>query len=379
MTNPLFGIRSKQVHPTNINAQESAFLTISLYNGVALASEMNEPERISHFISPSLTHLSGLMKFDAFADDLSICGALLTFFRDYAEQCIGILDHQQCGILFTSAASLLKSYSEHHCQNRAIPRISEEIDFEEEQKYNDVLCAIQLLIHLGTKDFIDVFNADTYKSQGLGSENITDVIFFGLQQILPLMSQGLLQFPTLCTHYFSLVGFTVETYPSKMCVLPFDLFKSLLDSLLFGMSHSDNIIAKCSLQGLASLIKEHTKTNALSSQLSVKGDILQECTQRVIQEVVFQPIIWDRLEPVAAALLPLLVSIELSNIATLINTISLQSGSQDRLNVAFEKLIKPELLSKTALNGKEGRMIRTRFKTEFDAFVKDVQSFLVTR
>jgi uncharacterized protein YbbC (DUF1343 family) len=59
--------------------------------------------------------------------------------------------------------------------------------------------------------------------------------------------------------------------------------------------------------------------------------------------------------------------------------ISQQSGSQDRLNAAFEKLIKPELVSKTALNGREGRMIRMKFRTEFDAFVKDVQSFLITR
>ena len=98
--------------------------------------------------------------------------------------------------------------------------MTEELDFEEEQKYNDVLCVIQLLINLGTKDFVDVYNEST-QSQAMGSVDITEVIFFGLQQILPLMSQGLLQFPTLCQHYFSLVGFTVETYPEKMCVLPF--------------------------------------------------------------------------------------------------------------------------------------------------------------
>ena len=370
--------RARQVHPQNINATESACLAISLYGGIALASEMLEPERIPHFITPSLPHLSGILQFSSFADDLSICGALLTFFRDYAEQCIGMLDHQQCKILFVSAAQMLKSYSIHHCKNRAVPKMTEELDFEEEQKYNDVLCVIQLLINLGTKDFVDVYNEST-QSQAMGSEDITEVIFFGLQQILPLMSQGLLQFPTLCQHYFSLVGFTVETYPEKMCVLPFDLFKSLLNSLLFGMCHSDPLIGKSSLEGLASLMKQHAKTNALANQLSVKDDIVEDCTMRLIQEVVFQPIIWDRVEPAAMALLPLLASIELEKIATLVNAISLQSSSRDRLNAAFEKLIKPELVSRTALNGREGRMIRMKFKTEFDAFVKDVQSFLITR
>eukprot|EP00804_Cyclotella_cryptica_P023894 CCRYP_010038-RB/>CCRYP_010038-RB protein AED:0.02 eAED:0.02 QI:286/1/1/1/0.5/0.42/7/2478/1240 len=246
-------LESKQVHSSNINAQESACLAISLYNGIALASEMCEPERIPHFITPSLPHLSGLIKFDSFADDLSICGALLTFFRDYAEQCIGMLNHEQCSVLFTSVASLLKSYSEHHCKNRVIRRKAEDVVFEEEQKYNDVLCAIQLLIHLGTKDFVDVFNAESPSSQGMGSESISDVIFFGLQQILPLVSQGLLQFPTLCTHYFSLVGSTIENYPEKICVLPFDLFKSLLDSLIFGMSNSDPLVCREAARAIGNL------------------------------------------------------------------------------------------------------------------------------
>lgn len=35
---------------------------------------------------------------------------------------------------------------------------------------------------------------------------VTDVVFFGLEKVMPLMTEGLLQFPTLASHYFSLVG-----------------------------------------------------------------------------------------------------------------------------------------------------------------------------
>jgi hypothetical protein len=145
------------------------------------------------------------------------------------------------------------------------------------------------------------------------------------------------------------------------------------------MSHSDPLIAKCSLQGLGSLMNEHVKTNALANQISVKNDLVEDCTRRLIQEVTFQPVIWDRLECACMTLLPLLASMELSKLVALVNTISHQSGSQDRLNAAFEKLIKPELVSKTALDARDGRMMRMRFKTEFEAFVKEVQSFLITR
>eukprot|EP00957_Ditylum_brightwellii_P012634 954993-Ditylum_brightwellii.AAC.1 len=127
-----------------------------------------------------------------------------------------MLTREQCLALFSASAELLKGYSAHHCSSRVIKhcvKSSAQADLEEEQSYNDVLCALQLLIHLGTKDFIDVC---TIEGAGqVESSQVTDVIFFGLQQILPLMTSGLLQFPTLCTQYFSLVGFMMDTYPEK--------------------------------------------------------------------------------------------------------------------------------------------------------------------
>lgn len=362
--------------------QESACLSILLYGGVVLASEMSEPERIPHFITPSLPHLSGLMTY--YAEDLTICEGLLKLFRDYAEQFLAMLTREQCIALFTASATLLKHYSDQHCKNRVVHKRSEalEDEFEEEQKYNDVMCAIQLLIHLGTKDFTLLCSTASSTSQGVETSQVTDVIFFGLQQILPLMTQGLLQFPTLCQHYFSLVGFMVETYPEKLCALPFDLFNSLLDSLLFGMSHSDALVSKNSLQGLASLAREHLKTRVLAAHLATKGDIFDNCTCRLIREVVFQPgIIWDRLEPTGMALLPL-AAIDVQKFIGLVNAISQQLGSEDkqrRLHAAFDKLIKPEMLAKVAAEGREGRIVRVQFKNDFNEFVRDVQSFLITK
>jgi hypothetical protein len=368
------------VSSDDTNAQESACLSILLLGGVVLASEMSEPERIPHFLSPHLPHLSGLMTY--YAEDLTICEGLLRLFRDYAEQYIAMMTREQSVELFTASATLLRHYSERHCINRVIHKRSEvEAEFDEEQKYNDVLCAIQLLIHLGTKDFTIVCNTSTSTSNGVETGQITDVIFFGLQQVLPLMTQGLLQFPSLCQHYLSLVGFMIETYPEKLCGLPFDLFNSLLESLLFGMSNSDPLVAKSSLHGLASLAREHLRTQALAPHLSTKADIFDNCSYRLIKEVIFQPIIWDRLEPAGMAFLPL-AAIDVQKFIGLVNAISQQLGGdekQRRLHIAFEKLIKPEMLSKVAAEGREGRFVRLQFKNAFDGFVRDVHSFLIMR
>lgn len=171
----------------------------------------------------------------------------------------------------------------------------------------------------------------------------------------------------------------VETYPKNLCSLPLELFNSLLDSLLFGMSHSDSLVSKSSLHGLAGLAQEHLKTHALSNHLSAKPDIIENCTRRLLLEVIFQPIIWDRLEPAGMALLPL-AAIDVHKFVELINAVSQQYGQkQKRLHCAFEELIKPDILANVSKEGSEGRVVRVQFKNDFNSFVRNVQAFLVMR
>jgi hypothetical protein len=199
-------------------------------------------------------------------------------------------------------------------------------------------------------------------------------------QIIPLMTQGLLQFPTLCTQYFSLVGFMMDTYPDKVCILPYDLFDALLESLLFGMSHLDPFVSKSSLQGIAGLAKEHLKTKALDQHLALHPDIFDRCSSRLLKEVVFQSIVWDRLEPCGMALLPL-AAVHVQRFVAVVQALAQQVPveHQARLQAAFEGLIQPDAISKVANGGYEGRMNRIRFKKAFEDFVKEVHSFLIIR
>lgn len=345
-------------------------LSVELYDGVARAGEMVGKERIPTFLTPSLPHLSGLMSF--YANDLSICEGLLRLFRDYAEQFIAILDPEACIILFKSSADLLKSYSSVHCAaSRVIVH-----DVEEEQNYNDVLSAIQLLIQLGTKDFVDVGDS------GVDSSQVTDMIFFGLQQILPLMTRGLLQFPTLCEQYFSLVGFMMEMYPDKAGVLPFELFDALLESLLFGMSHHNASVGKASLRGISVIFREHIQKNVLETHLSSPNGpaLVEKCSRRLLMEVVFQNIIWDRIETGGTTLLTL-AALDVARFASVVQGITQQIPveNQQRLSSAFHLLLKQEVLTKVTSNGYEGRQNRIRFRKDFEDFCNEVHSFLLIR
>jgi hypothetical protein len=363
-----------------MHTRDMVLLAIEMYRGIAQSSEIDKPDRIPQFLTPYLSDLSGLMQF--YADDLPVCYSLLQLFRDYAERFIAMLSRTQSLTLFQASADLLKAYSEHHCALRrpSIKRVAFGNDFEEEQTFSDVLCAIQLLNHLSSKDFMDIYadvdgNAD--QNNRVDSSQITDVIFFGLQQIIPLMTQGLLQYPTLCNQYFSLVGFMMDTYPENACALPYNLFRSLLDSLLFGMSHANPSISKSSLTGIRGITVEHLKNGSLSAHLSQYGDILYQCLTRLLNEVVFQPIIWDRLEAASLALMPLIAA-HGNSIASLVNDMAQNLDSfekQQRFISSFAKLITSEVIN----GGYDLRRTRVQFKKDFEVFVKDIHSFLILK
>jgi hypothetical protein len=265
----------------------------------------------------------------------------------------------------------------HHCSSRVIKKSAAETEVEEDQAYSDISCAIQLLVNLGAKDFVDVCNSQ----EGVDSSQVTDMIFFGLQQILPLMTQGLLQLPSLCSLFFDLVAFMFQNYSEKVCVLPYELFRSLLDSLLFGMSHQNAAVAKSSLFGIMSIAKEHLETQVLQTHLDQHPDIFDQCSRRLLTEVVFQNVVVDRVEAAAAALLPL-AAVDVNRFGAVVKelTARVQDPQQRiRLEAAFSALIQPEFLSKVSAVGYEGRMNRTRFKEKFDDFVNEVHSFLVLK
>ena len=377
---------SKQASPDSVDAKEMANLCVELYGGVARSGDMVASDRIPKFISPSLPHVSSLMMY--YAEDLSICECLLRLFHDYAEQFIAVLDPQACLVLFQSSAELLKSYSAHHCKASRVV-IAPQHAAEEEQNYSDILCAIQLLIQLGTKDFIDIGGNNT----GVESGQVTQMIFFGLQQILPLMTKGLLQFPSLCGQYFSLVGFMMETYPDKVASLPYELFDALLESLLFGMSHHDSTVAKSSLQGLAGLLRDHLQSKSLDQHLatsissnanSIGGGpdawLLDKVSRRLLADVVFQNVIWDRIEAAGLALLPL-VAVDLQRFAAVVQQLTHQvpMEHQQRLSQAFERLLAPDVVSKVSSRGYEGRQNRIKFKKDFEEFCHEIHSFLIIR
>lgn len=61
------------------------------------------------------------------------------------------------------------------------------------------------------------------------------MVFFGLRELMPLMSESLLDWPLLSKQYFLLINSMVSNYTPRVAGLDHAFFAQLLDSVLFGI------------------------------------------------------------------------------------------------------------------------------------------------
>lgn len=153
-----------------------------------------------------------------------------------------------------------------------------------------------------------------FREQGSGaagrSVSAADVVLFGVNIILPLMSQDLLkvrpraqsqylnnassllevitdvhsvtvlqtvvklvclcfQFPSLCNQYYKLITFICEIFPEKIPQLPEELFKSLMYSLELGMTSMSSEVSQLCLEALSPLAEQCAKTQEKDTPLFI--------------------------------------------------------------------------------------------------------------
>ena len=85
-------------------------------------------------------------------------------------------------------------------------RASAALGTDSAELYDDVQCALELLSHIVTKDFIDYAPQSQAATQQI---DILGCVFFGIATVLPLLTPELLQIPSICLAFFGLIGFVL--------------------------------------------------------------------------------------------------------------------------------------------------------------------------
>lgn len=239
--------------------------TLEALCGIAEATQVDNVAILFNFLMDFLTNCIGLM--EVYKNTPETVNLIIEVFVEVAHKQICYLGESKAMNLYEACLTLLQVYSKNNLGRQRI-----DVTAEEEQ-YQDLLLIMELLTNLLSKEFIDFSDTDeVFRGQEPGpaasrSVSAADVVLYGVNLILPLMSQDLLKFPTLCNQYYKLITFICEIFPEKIPQLPEDLFKSLMYSLELGMTSMSSEVCQLCLEALTPLAEQCAKAQETDAPL----------------------------------------------------------------------------------------------------------------
>ncbi|XP_060732170.1 exportin-4 isoform X2 [Tachysurus vachellii] len=208
--------------------------TLEALCGIAEATQIDNVASLFSFLMDFLSSCIGLM--EVYQNSPETVNLIIEVFVEVAHKQICYLGETKSMKLYEVCLTLLQVYSKNNLGRKRLDVAAEE------DQYQDLLLIMELLTNLLSKEFIDFSDTDEVfrgqeQSSGAGrTVSAADVVLFGVNIVLPLMSQDLLKFPSLCNQYYKLITFICEIFPEKIPQLPEELFKSLMFSLELGMT-----------------------------------------------------------------------------------------------------------------------------------------------
>uniref|UniRef100_A0A8C4X5E7 Exportin-4 n=1 Tax=Erpetoichthys calabaricus TaxID=27687 RepID=A0A8C4X5E7_ERPCA len=247
--------------------KQEIIATLEALCGIAEATQIDNVVILFNFLMDFLNNCIGLM--EIYKNTPETVNLIIEVFVEVAHKQICYLGESKSMKLYEACLTLLQVYSKNNLGRKRV-----DVTAEEDQ-YQDLLLIMELLTNLLSKEFIDFSDTDeVFRVQEPGQAanrtvSAADVVLYGVNIVLPLMSQDLLKFPSLCNQYYKLITFICEIFPEKIPQLPEDLFKSLMYSLELGMTSMSSDISQLCLEALTPLAEQCAKTQETESPLFI--------------------------------------------------------------------------------------------------------------
>ncbi|KAJ0397159.1 hypothetical protein P43SY_006014 [Pythium insidiosum] len=359
----------------DVRVQEEVKLIIEMYSGVARSAEVRSHAMISSTALPVLPVMVKL--FDLFHGDAQIVYLVLRFFCVFVEAQICYVTPKDALHVYTSCHELIRTYCRHHLGRKTTLN-------DEEDSYNDVLALLQLLSHLVNKEIID-FSDHSAEQTDVDNATVVvaDVVFAGLSQVIPLMTEELLQYPSLSKQYFTLISFMIDVHADKLSSLDDRLFSMLLQSLLVGIRHVDVDVARNSFQAIGELAGFHLKARqtgegGLERHRVAHPEVFVHFIRVILRMALFEDFNPVILDVCAGALYPLIL-IEQERYYGVVEEIQNEQTDpivRERLLVAFRALMSFLQPEDIAMGTACTRKYRNLFKSNLFQFVATVRGFV---
>ncbi|XP_050143396.1 uncharacterized protein LOC126619158 [Malus sylvestris] len=370
----------------NIAQQPDIILMVSCFlerlRGAASASEPRTQKAIYELGFSVMNPV--LVLLEVYKHESAVVYLILKFVVTWVDGQISYLEPQETATVVNFCMSLLQLYSSNNIGKISISLSSSLLTEAKTEKYKDLRALLQLLSSLCSKDLVD-FSSDSTETQGT---NISQVVYFGLHIVTPLLSLDLLKYPKFCYDYFSLLSHLLEVYPETVAQLNSEAFSHVLGTLEFGLRHQDMEIVDMCLRALRALASYHYKETSagkvgLGSHAAGLKDsggnfqegILSRFLRSVLQLLLFEDYSPDLVSGAADALLPLILCEQslYQRLGSELIERQANASLKSRLTNALQRLTSANQLSST-LDRKNHQV----FRKNLNSFLIEVRGFLRT-
>lgn len=327
---------------------------------------------------------SVLVLLEVYKHEFAVVYLLLKFVVDWVDGEIIYLEAQETAIVVDFCMRLLQLYSSHNIGKISVSLSSSLLSEAKTEMYKDLRALLQLIANLCSKDMVD-FSSDSIETPGT---SISQVVYFGLHIVTPLISLDLLKYPKLCHDYFSLLSHMLEVYPEMVAQLNSEAFAHVLGTLDFGLHHQDTEVVDMCLKVLKALASYHYKETSIGkiglgshasgfkdSDGKFQEGILSRFLRSLLQLLLFEDYSTDLVGIAADALFPLILCEQgvYQRLGQELADSQANPTLKSRLVNALQSLTSSNQLSPTL-----DRINYKRFRKNLHSFLIEVHGFLRT-
>nr|KAJ3418504.1 Exportin-4 [Polyrhizophydium stewartii] len=236
--------------------REQVITVMELYNGLALAADESNMRIIFETCARQFPSFSRLL--DLYHNFPDVEYYVLQFFRDLVKyQTLEVLEEHHHDILHKTVLELIRVFAKNEVgRKRSHTRSS-----EDEELNMDLGLLLEILAGLITSEYEGLARDDVVtrlrKSAVNSTIDVAQVVFFGVNTLMPLINEEMLSYPRLCSNYISLVSNLIEYFPNKLAQLPPTLLMSLVSSLIYGVNQANANLGNAALAAMESLALYH--------------------------------------------------------------------------------------------------------------------------
>ncbi|RXN00502.1 Exportin-4 [Acipenser ruthenus] len=171
--------------------KQEIIATLEALCGIAEATQIDNVVILFNFLMDFLNNCIGLM--EIYKNTPETVNLIIEVFVEVAHKQICYLGESKSMKLYEACLTLLQVYSKNNLGRKRVDMSAEE------DQYQDLLLIMELLTNLLSKEFIDFSDTDeVFRGQEPGqaadrSVSAADVVLYGVNIVLPLMSQDLLK------------------------------------------------------------------------------------------------------------------------------------------------------------------------------------------